>query len=200
MRQIVSINDEVISRNSSYDVFGQLMIAQECIGQVRPDLGSTWLQERTNLLVVIGTLFHCGKVNIFDFKERINVEIKWTWLTDVEMELKPLLIDNEVDEVVEATAGLVETPGLIAEGVYKDFNFQWDLIEESSEVGDFPVIDLPSGFAQCFSTTDGGTLFYNEETGRFMMGISHSTNRAYEITSSYAKYWCRIWGYLPLRG
>ena len=79
LKQTISVDGTVRDNwtNSSDDIFAQLSLAGHAIHASRRDIPATWLQERTDLLFIMGCLFATGRVSIFSLEDKIRVDIRW---------------------------------------------------------------------------------------------------------------------------
>jgi hypothetical protein len=80
LKQTVTINGSGPYVNTENCIFGQFMMLQGLIHELRPDLEPNWLQRRPDLLTIMGTLFHCGRVNLFSLEDKLDVRIVWEFV------------------------------------------------------------------------------------------------------------------------
>ena len=80
LKQSVSVNGgDTLGASNQGDIFSLLSSAQDAIQFKVPDLDDNWLAKRPNILTIIGTLLHCGKVSIFSLEDKLRVDIRWEW-------------------------------------------------------------------------------------------------------------------------
>lgn len=101
LHQTLIINDVISHQVNQGDAFAHLFNAQHALYEACPELGPHYLQNRRELLTIIGTLLTCGRVSVFDLQSKTRMDIIWG-VRHVVIENQATEEDIEVEEVEAA--------------------------------------------------------------------------------------------------
>lgn len=123
LKQTISVDGTVRDNwtNSSDDIFAQLSLAGHAVHAARRDIPATWLQERTDLLFIMGCLFATGRVSIFSLEDKIRVDIRW----EFESQQSNALLASESPPVSEAQQPAEVESAQPAEPIHNDTFQDW---------------------------------------------------------------------------